>query len=84
MNKTLSKAFMHRSKLKNRYNKFPTEINLNNYKKHRNYCVNLLGREKKKFYNNLDLWILNDKRKFWKNIKPLFSNKQKVLKKISP
>ena len=27
MNRTLSKAFMHRSKLKNRYHKFPTEAN---------------------------------------------------------
>ena len=33
MNKTLSKAFMHRSKLKNLYNKFPTELNETNYKK---------------------------------------------------
>ena len=29
MNRTLSKAFMHRSKLKNRYHKFPTEANKN-------------------------------------------------------
>ena len=40
MNKSLSKAFMHRSKLKNRYNKKPTETNNLLYKKQRNFCVN--------------------------------------------
>ena len=43
MNKILSKAFMHRSKLKNRYNKNPNELNKNLYK---NFCVKLLRKEK--------------------------------------
>ena len=76
MNKVLSTSFMHRSKLKNVYNKDPTELNKINYKKQRNYCVGLLAREKRKYYNNLDLKILDDNKQFWKNIKPLFSNKQ--------
>ena len=33
MNRTLSKAFMHRARLKNRYYKFPTEQNKTLYKK---------------------------------------------------
>ena len=33
MNKTLSKAFMQRAKLKNRYNKNPTELNHLHFKK---------------------------------------------------
>ena len=81
MNKTLSKAFMHRSKLKNLYNKNPTELNKANYKKQRNFCVALLAKEKKKYYNNLDLKIFDDNKKFWQNVKPLFSNKQNVLQK---
>ena len=81
MNKTLSKEFMHRSKLKNLYNKNPTELNKTNYKKQRNFCVSLLAKEKKKYYNNLDLKILDDNKKFWQNIKPLFSNKQNVSQK---
>lgn len=28
------------------------------------------------FYSNLDLKIFDDNKKIWKNIKPLFSNKQ--------
>ena len=81
MNKVLSKAFMQRSKLKNNFNKNPTDINKSMYKKQRNFCVNLLRKEKKKYYNNLDLKIFQDNRKFWQRIKPLFSNKQITLQK---
>ena len=48
MNKTLSKAFMHRSKLRNNFNKNPTDVNWGLFKKQRNYCVGLLKKEKKK------------------------------------
>ena len=81
MNKTLSKAFMHRSKLKNLSNKYPTDLNKTNYKRQRNYCVSLLAREKKKYYNNLDLKVFNDNKKFWQSVKPLFSNKQNISQK---
>ena len=81
MSKVLSKAFMHRSKLKNRYNKNPNEINKSLYKKQRNFCVNLLRKEKRKYYNNLDIKIFEDNRKFWQSAKPLFSNKQNFLQK---
>ena len=78
MSQVLSKAIMHRSKLKNKYNKNPTEVNQKNYKKQRNVCVNLLRKEKKRYYNNLSLNVIEDNRKFWKNIKPLFSEKHKA------
>ena len=81
MNKDLTKAFMHRSKLKNKFNKNPTEKNRLFYNKQRNFCVSLVKKEKKKYYNNLDLKIFNDNKKFWKRIKPLFSEKQKVLQR---
>ena len=47
MNKTLSKAFLIRSKLKNIYNKFPNRANELLFKKQRNYCVNPLKSEKR-------------------------------------
>ena len=75
MNKTLSKEFMHRSKLKNQYHKEPTEINKTLYKKQRNCCASLLKREKKTYYNNLDMKIFEDNKTFWKKSKPLFSEK---------
>ena len=81
MNKILSKAFMHRSKLKNRYNKNPNELNKNLYKKQRNFCVNLLRKEKRKYCSSLDMNIFEDNKKFWQNVKPLFSNKHDVSQK---
>ena len=81
MNKVLSKAFMHRTKLKNQYNNTPNEKNKNLYKRQRNYCVNLLRKEERKYYNNLDIKIMEDNRKFWQCGKPIFSNKHNVLQK---
>ena len=72
MNKTLSKAFMHRSKLKNKFNKNPTDVNKRLYNKQRNYCVSLLNKEKRKYYNDLDPLIIGDNIKFWQRVKPLF------------
>ncbi len=83
MNKTLSKEFMHRSKLKNKYHKNPTEINKLLYKKQRNFCVNLLRKQKKNYYNNSDIKIFADNRKFWQRIKPLFSEKNKLCRNIT-
>ena len=81
MNRTLSKEFMKRSKLKNNYNKNPSLDNKSLYNKQRNFCVNLLKREKRRYYNNLDLNIFKDNKVFWKRIKPLFSEKSKNLPK---
>ena len=83
MNKTLSQEFMHRSKLKNRYHKNPTEKNRIAYKKHRNFCVSLLKKEKKKYYNNLDMKIFDDNKKSWQKIKPLFSDKSNLKRNIT-
>ena len=58
MNKTLPKAFMRRSKLKNNYKKF-------------------LKKEKKEYYNNLDLIIFYDNKRFWQQVRSLISEKQK-------
>ena len=63
---------MHRSKLKNKFNKNPTKDNNRLYKKQRNYCVSLL---------NKNPLIMGDNVKFWQRIKPLFSDKQKSLPK---
>ena len=82
LNKTLSMEFMHRSKLKNRYHKNPTEENRTAYKKHRNFCVGVL-KKKKKYYNNLDMKIFDENKKFWQKIKPLFSDKSYIKRSIT-
>ena len=83
MNKTLSKAFMTRARLKRISNMSPTVENVEAFKRYRNFCVSLLRKEKKKFYNNLDISIMFDNKKFWKYIRPLFSGKSKLKSKIT-
>ena len=65
MNKNLRKAIMTRSRLKNLYNKTPNVENEVNYKKQRNYCVNLLKKSRKRYYHNIDIRRVTDSRKFW-------------------
>ena len=74
MSKALRKAIMNGSKLKNT-NKRRTDVNWANYKKQRNFCVTLLRRTKKEYFQNLNVKDLSDNKKFWKLIKPYFSNK---------
>ena len=73
--KELRKAFMKRSQLKNKYYKVKTQSSKLAYKKHRNFCKNLLTKSKKKYYNNLKPNCISDGKKFWNSVKPLFSDK---------
>ena len=82
MNKKLSKAVMTRSRLKNKFLKNPNAINKATYKKHRNYVTRLFKKEKKFYYNNLDTNLITDNKKFWKTIKPFFSDKHNIRKNI--
>ena len=70
MSKTLRKSVMVRSKLKNKYNKNRTEENWGSYKKQRNFCVNLLRKTKKDYFNDLNINNITDNKVFWKTIKP--------------
>ena len=73
MNKTLSKAVVSRSRLRNRYHKHHNIANRNAYKKHRNFCVPLFKKEKKNYYENFDINKFTENNSFWKAIKPLFT-----------
>ena len=83
MNKQLSKAIMNRSRLKKRFNKNPSKENEMKFKKQRNYCVNLLRKERKKYYGDLKLNNITDNKRFWKTMKPFFSVKNCINKKIT-
>ena len=82
MNKKLSKAFMTRAQLRNKYLKNPNTMNKSSFTKQKNYCTNLLRREKKKYYNDLDTRIFESNKKFWERVKPLFSEKNKLKESI--
>ena len=49
MNKTLSKAFMTRTRLRNKFLSRPNSFNENNYKKFRNYCTSLVRKKRRSF-----------------------------------
>ena len=82
MNKTLSKAIMNRSRLKNKFHQNPNKLNESRYKQQRNYCVNLTRRVKKDYYANLDIKKVNDNRKFWGVLKPCFYDKSISKKRL--
>ena len=71
--KHLRKAILTRTRLLNRYRKDNSAGNLFACKRQRNLCVNLLRKSKKVFYNNLNVTIITDNRKFWQTIKPNFA-----------
>ena len=75
MTKALRKAIMQRSHLKKLFLKSRNAETWNSYKKQRNFCTNLLRKTKKEYFNSLDVCQLNDNKKFWKNIRPFFSDK---------
>ena len=49
MSKAYSKAIMHRTRLRNKFLKNPTDSNKVLYNRQRNYCVSLLRKQKKEF-----------------------------------
>ena len=53
------------------------------YSKQRNFCVSLLRKTKKDYYRNLNEKDVIDNKKFWKTVKPLFSDKVKSSEKIT-
>ena len=82
MTRALRKATMLRSRLRNKYNEDRTAENWNKLRKQRNSCVKLFRKEKRNYYNNLDISHITDNKKFWKTVKPFFSDKSHSNNKI--
>ena len=53
------------------------------YRKQNNFVSRLYKKEMKKFYQNLNLKTFIDNKNFWKNIKPLFSEKGPISQRIT-
>ena len=77
MTKALHKAIMKCSELATEYHKTKSIEDYNNYNKQRNFCSKLYKKERKKFYDNLDIKNITDNQKFWKTLKLLLSDKAK-------
>ena len=84
MTKDLSKNIMKRSRLRNKYlNNNNNEENRKLHAKQRNYCVSLLRKTKKAYYENLDERKVSDNKLFWKTVKPSLSEKFNARERIS-
>ena len=76
MTETLRKAMMLRTNLKNRANKTKDQEDIRKYRKQRNLVVKMNKIAKREFYTSLDPEIVETNRRFWKTLKPLFSNNE--------
>ena len=75
MTKTLRKVIMLRTQLRSGLNRYNTSENWKAFKKQRNKCVKILRQAKASYYGNLDMNSVTDNKKFWKTVKPLFTDK---------
>ena len=83
MTKELRKTIMKRSQLKNTYNKNRNYENWYLYKKQINFCVSLLRKTKRNYFKNVKMQDITDNKKFWKTIRPYFSDKGYYQTKIT-
>ena len=72
-----------RSELESKYVKNKINENLKSYKKQRNFCSKLYKKERKKYYEMLDLKNVTDNNELWKTVKPFLSDKVTTFPKIS-
>ena len=76
INKEISKTIMKRTEVRNKSLKHKTDESRHAFDKQRNFMC-LLGKSKRNYYSNLNAKDITDSKKFWKTIKPLFSDKKR-------
>ena len=75
MNKELSEVIMNKSRIKNKYLKWPSRENYLAYKKIKNKCNNLVKKSKKKFFQENASEGSASSKYFWNTVKPFISTK---------
>ena len=60
-----------------------SDENKRKYSKQRNYCVSVLRKTEKNYYNNLNEKKITDNKTFWKTVKPFLSDKTPSDEKIT-
>ena len=73
--KELRKEITKRTKLLNIYRRDKSFRSRQAYRRQRNICTSLCKRNKKDYYSNLHPSCVTSNKKFWKSVKPLFSEK---------
>ena len=66
---------MRRSELEAKYLKLKPNGTFKSYKQQKNYCSRLQKKERRSFFENLNLSFVVDNKKFWKVVKSLFNEK---------
>ena len=79
INKTIKKAFMKRSRLRNIYLKNRSDNNKREYNKQK--LLRISFTKNKNYYANLNEKNLSDNKQFWRTVKPLLSDKIKSSEK---
>ena len=83
MNKTVSKAIMHRARFCNKYLRNKTDENKRKYTKQRNHCASPLRKSRREYYTNLDVKNITDDKTFWKTVKSFLSDKVTSTQKVT-
>ena len=73
---------MDRSRLRNRFLKTRSNEDKKAYNTQRNYCLTLVRKSKRDYYNNLEHQNVTDKKTFSKSIKSFFQNKARLVIKL--
>ena len=75
MTKELHKVSMTRSRLRNKFLKDKKIESKIAYQRQRNLCVSSFRKEKIKYFSNMNIKKVTDNKKFWRAVKPAFSEK---------
>ena len=75
MTKELRKAIMNRSRLKKKYQNWPSRENFINWKKQKNRCNKLCKKAKQDHFKNIRENDLSGNKIFWQFVKPFLTNK---------
>ena len=79
MTKNLREAIMRRSKFTNCFDKYPSYENFCNYKIQQNFCISLLMKTRKEYFENLNFNDIRCNNRFLRTIKRHFNEKGSVL-----
>ena len=83
LNKEILKAIMNKTRLRNKFLRSRSTKDRSAYNQQINFCLSLVRKTKKDYYNNLDHKKVTDSRSFWRTVKPLFSEKNSSFSKIT-
>ena len=78
----MRKAIMTRTRLKTRANKSGNDEDRKKYKQQRNLIVSMNRKAKRDLYHSVDINAIDNDKKFWKAVKPMFSGGNPMGEKI--